>query len=206
MRTFARSGDFLNKNRILADKDVETFVKIASVCELVGVVDENKYQPLLDEIRSLQLPRYHLLCLSIFNTVMKIHRYSFMYAAHSGDVAGANEYLMVVRRAAAEYIQAIERVLPFPHRSVYNVLYAVVSDCILEWHQSQDYMQKQQPPVFLPSIIPPLETKSLLQKTLRMHLVLGPREIRSTELDTALLRTLEEIAHCGAASEVGDNL
>ena len=34
MRTFARSGDFLNKNRILADKEVETFVKIASVVRL----------------------------------------------------------------------------------------------------------------------------------------------------------------------------
>jgi len=150
-------------------------------------------EPLLKEMQDLKLPHRHQMVVPMLNTLMKIHRYTFMCHAKQWVRGDAEASRAVAQRAATEYIAAQEGVTPGVHRALLDVLYNTCHDCIIEL---------QNPLMGMQCVFPPVQAKELVQRTLRMWLILFDRDTRKTDLDAALLKTLETLPNSAGASSV----
>eukprot|EP01032_Pedospumella_encystans_P008732 gene8732-10333_t len=110
---------------------------------------------LLDEIDNYKLPRRHMLMKTILHTKLCI--------LHTIHIHRGAEVVKKKRRAALELMELLENVFPQPHDEVEEIMKFVWRLC-----GSQSFR----------SVLSLEEEKELLQKILRMHLILHGRDQR----------------------------
>ena len=137
------------------------------------------YTELYANIQASHFPRHHQLALPILYTLMHLERWYFMGTALRCDASAIVVHRERVQAAAAAYINAQLNIYTLPCAATVTVLTTVCWCCILDWGING-----------LAHIYAPPEAKKLLQRAMRMHLLLQGREGRDPQLDSGLLRTL----------------
>jgi len=164
---------------------VQDFVK--RQVDMVSRADmgSDRYDRLLKEIQSHKLPTRHGMVVPIHNVIVKIHRFKLMNIDLGFQRGDAVKTRATVQRAVRDYIAAQEGITPGVNPNVCNVYFQACSDCIIEW---------QDPRIGCPPIFPPPLAKLMLQRLLRMKLILRARnESRDETVDSALLTVLEKL-------------
>jgi len=143
------------------------------------------FDKLVQKIQDLKLPMRHQMVAPIHDILVKCTRFQFMEVAVGRKLGDIEQRRAAVHRAVTAYVAAQEGVTPGSNSNLAKTLFQVSHDCIMEW---------QDPRMGCPHIFTPQQAKPLLQRLLRMKLIMSPRDFpRSEKIDNALLKVLSEL-------------
>ena len=128
------------------------------------------WEALVQQIDRYKLPRRHML----MKPILEVQLSALTILAHYKKVKSQT------RRVALQRIELMQNIFPYPHREVVNAIFEVCALCGCASPAGKATLTLS-------------EEKALLQKALRMHLILNGRENRRASEDNALAKVLSQL-------------